>query len=110
MRPPVKDRLALEPDVSAIGRVEPADAVEQRRLARTVWADQAKDLAAGDRQRNAVQGCDAAKPQSDFADVQQRYARLVVSAGGVESRRNAGVSRHGRAMVPLAGGPSQCPS
>src|SRR4029077_17097713 len=52
-RPP-EHRLALEQDFAALGGVEPADTVEQRRLAGAIGADEAEDLALFERERDAV--------------------------------------------------------
>ena len=67
-------RAAFEQDIAAIGRVEPADAVEQRGLAGAVRPDQPEDLALLDGERDAVERDDAAEAQSDVADFEQRRA------------------------------------
>ena len=72
----VQHRLALEQDVAAVRRVEPADAVEQCRLAGAVRADQPEDLAFVDRERDAVERDDAAKAHRDIADFEQRRAPM----------------------------------
>ncbi len=58
---PVEDGLALEQHIAAVGRVEPAQAIEEGRLAGAVRADQAGDLAGEDIEGHAVEGNDAAE-------------------------------------------------
>ena len=70
-RPP-QHRAALEQDIAAVWRVEPADAVEQSRLASTVRSDEAQDLALLDRKGDAVERDNAAEPERDVPDFQQR--------------------------------------
>ena len=72
VRRAVDDRAPLEQDVAAIGRVETADAVEQRGLAGAVRADQAEDLSRLDREGDAVKGDDAAEAKGDVAHFEQR--------------------------------------
>jgi hypothetical protein len=84
VRRPVKHRDALKLDVTAIGRVEAAQAVEQCRLARAVRADQAEDLALCEVERDAVQRDDATEPQCNIADIEQRVAAHRSSLVGSE--------------------------
>ncbi len=74
-----RDRAAIDGD-GALGRVELAeDAVEQRRLARAVRADQAEDLAAADVEGDAVDGFDAAEVLLDAADFEDGRVRVAVA-------------------------------
>jgi hypothetical protein len=52
--------------------VEPAQAVEQRRLAGTIWADEAEDLTLLHIEGNAVERDDSVEPHGDFSHGQQR--------------------------------------
>ena len=61
VRRPAQDAAALEQDVAGARRVEPAEAVEQRRLAGAVRADQAEDLALPHVERDVVERDDAAE-------------------------------------------------
>ena len=72
MRRPRQQRAPGEQDVAPVRRVEAADAIEQRRLAGAVRTDQAEDLALVQRERDAVERDDAAEPQRDVANLEQR--------------------------------------
>ena len=63
--------LAGERDRPLLRRVEPADAVEQRRLAGAVGPDQAADAALLDLERRTVEGDDAPEPHHDPAHLEQ---------------------------------------
>jgi hypothetical protein len=69
-----QDRLAFEQDVTAVWRVEPAEAVEERRLAGAVGTDQAGDLAGKNVERHAIESHDAAEADRDIAHAEQRRA------------------------------------
>ena len=56
------DALAVDRDVARGGRVQPADEVEQGRLARSGWAHQGEEVALGDVQVDAVQDLDPLPP------------------------------------------------
>jgi hypothetical protein len=58
---PIEQRAALEPDVAAVRRIEAGEAVEQRRLAGAVWANEAKDAAFFEVEGNPVERDDAAE-------------------------------------------------
>ena len=60
-----EQRLAVEGDRAAIAFVEPRQAVEERRLAGAVGADQAGDLPRLDAERDAVERDDAAEADRD---------------------------------------------
>ena len=104
MRRPVEQRAPLEQDVAAIGGVEPADAVEQRRLAGAVRPDEPEDLAGLDREGDAVERDNAAETQCDVADFEQRPGcdegrrrRAGRRRGDVNHRRpSAATARAGR--------------
>ena len=58
-------RLAVERDLSVVGRIEPAEQVDERRFACAVLAEQDVSFAARDLERNAAQGDDAWKALAD---------------------------------------------
>src|SRR5690606_31120535 len=60
--------VAAEPDRPAVWLVQAADAVEQRRLASTVGADQSSDRALVHPQRSAIEGRDAPERHREFLD------------------------------------------
>ena len=66
-----EDRAAVEADVASVGRVEAAQAVEERRLAGAVRADEADDGAALDVEAEPVEGDDAAEVNREIAHAQQ---------------------------------------
>ena len=70
---------ALEQDVAAVGRVEAAEAIEERGLAGAVGADQAGDLAGKDVEGDAVERDDAAEADRDVAHAEQRRSRWMKS-------------------------------
>ncbi len=70
-----KERAAGERDVTALARVEPRDAVEERGLAGAVRADQADDAALRDDEGHAIEGHDAAETHGDVLHAQQRLLR-----------------------------------
>ena len=67
-----RKRPAVEPDRAGVRLVEAGDAVEQRRLAGAVRADQAADRAGRDREADVVERGDAAEADRTFVDRQQR--------------------------------------
>src|SRR5690606_33654983 len=68
---------AGETDVTGVGLVEPRQAIEQRRLAGSVRADQAADDARRDGKGDSVECDDAAEAQADVFDEEQRIVRHV---------------------------------
>ena len=77
VRRAIEQRAAFEQDITPIGGVEAAQAVEQGCLARAVRADQAEDLSLFKVERHAVECDDAAEPQSQVADIEQRCHAIV---------------------------------
>jgi hypothetical protein len=73
-------RLVVEPDLARRRRVEAGDAVEQRRLARAVGADQADDLAALHAEGHVVVGHQAAEALGHVADVEQAHRASAFAA------------------------------
>src|SRR5438128_1237014 len=67
------DVLALPHDAAARRADETGDEVEQRRLSRAVGAEDADDLAARDRERDVVDGGEAAETLGEPADLKQRH-------------------------------------
>ena len=64
--------LAVERDLARLGPVEARDDVEGGRLAGAVGADQAGDLALLHRERDVVEGDDAAEAARDVAELEER--------------------------------------
>ncbi|MHC2257644.1 hypothetical protein ACVILK_007336 [Bradyrhizobium embrapense] len=87
--------LAVEEDRALGGRQHARDQVEQRRLAGTVRADQADDLAAPDRDRDVAVGDEAAEALPDAASLQQ--CRHRAASLRPESMPNTLTSPFGRA-------------
>src|ERR1700730_15222256 len=56
-----QDAFAAKADVAAVGRVEPAQAVEERGLAGAVRTDQPQNLSLGQFERDAVESDDTAE-------------------------------------------------
>jgi len=71
-----EERLPIEGDVAAVALVETRDAVEKRRLAGAVRADQADDASRCDVERYAVERNDAAETHSHVLHAQQRLPSL----------------------------------
>ena len=71
---------AVHRDRPAVERDEPADGVHERRLARTVRADQAHDLPLLESQIDAVDGPDALEVDADALRDELRRLRAVDSA------------------------------
>ena len=69
---PLALRAALELDVAAVGRVDACEQLDQRRLARAVFAEQCEDLAGPHVERDAVDGLGAAEAFADVAELEQR--------------------------------------
>src|SRR2546421_7101487 len=68
------ERHAVETDLAAVGRVDAADDVQQRGLARAVGADDAKDLSFVQSQVDAVERDDAAEGDGDVPYHQAAHA------------------------------------
>src|SRR5262245_21699678 len=75
MRRLVENALALEQDVAAAGRVEPAQAIEQGGLAGAVRADQAEHLPREELEGDAVERDDAPEPDAHDANLEQRLGQ-----------------------------------
>src|SRR5260370_25724607 len=86
----VEQRPALELDAAAVGMVESAQTVEERRLAGAVGTDEAADLTGGDLEGDVVQRDDAAEANRQAADAEER---LAVGCGAL-AHRPAGRKRH----------------
>src|SRR5262245_2910418 len=95
----VVDALAREGDRPAGERIDPGDAIEQRRLAGAVWTNEAADLAWEDLAGDLVEGADAAKRNGSGIDAQQRlrFALCCRQPGGPvrghaeQARRNGDI-------------------
>ena len=66
-----QDALAFHQDVAGARLIEPAEAIEERRLAGAVRSDQAEDLALVHVERHAIQRDDAAEHDADVANRKQ---------------------------------------
>ena len=71
-----QDALAFHQNVARARLIEPAEAIEQRRLAGAVRPDQAEDLALVHVERHAVQRDDAAEHDADVANREQGVLSL----------------------------------
>src|SRR5260370_1950641 len=95
-----QQRAAAEVDVAALRRVEPAQTIEERRLAGAVGTDEPDDLAVGHVERDAVERDDAPEAHGEVADGQngrERHGHLLALIRGEPGLVNAG--RGGR--LPL---------
>ena len=71
VRPRVDDWRAFEQDAAFVERIQPRQAIEQRRLARAIRADQPDDVAGLHRKRHAIECRDAAEAHRHAIDAQQ---------------------------------------
>src|SRR6185369_8262339 len=69
------DVAALEQDPAAVRRQGARHAIDERRLARAVRADEAQSLARPDLNRDAVERQEAAEALGDAVDLEQRARR-----------------------------------
>src|SRR5437762_522109 len=109
VRPRAGDVAILETDGPALGLVEPADAVEDRGLPRSVRSDEPDDLAGVDREVDAVDGDESSDADREAGDLQERSAHLtplpspsstICSARGARSRRRAAERCRKERMTP----------
>jgi hypothetical protein len=73
-RPPVVDPLAVESDLSLVRSLEPRQEPEGRRFAAAGRAEDREELAALDRERDAVDGDDLAEPLAHAQEVDRGRA------------------------------------
>src|SRR5207245_2210966 len=73
----IDQRVAFEEDRALVRGDNAGDAVEERRLAGAVGADQAEDLAPVQVQRHFVQSDDSAEAHRDVAHAQHRHATFT---------------------------------
>ena len=78
--PGIRRGSAVEPDLAAVRPEAAGDAVEQRRLAGAVRADQAGDLAAPTDERHLVDGRHAAEVLRDRPDLE--HTSLIARVDG----------------------------
>src|SRR5262249_59509705 len=71
-------RPALEGDAAPLRLIEAVDDVEQRGLARAVWADNGADLAFTDIERDAGHRLDAAERERHVLDRKQHVASAPI--------------------------------
>ena len=71
-----RDVLAVQHDAAGVGRHEPDDHVERRRLARAVRAEQTDDFAARDFERQVFDDLTRAILFGESLDAQQTHAPL----------------------------------
>ena len=90
MRRTPQRRAPFKQNIAAIGLVEPADAVEERRLAGAVRPDQTEDLTFVDSEGDAVKRNNAAKAHGDVANVEKRVGRSRHAYRRPETRRGPG--------------------
>ena len=89
------DRLALEEDLALVERVDPDDALDQRRLAGAVVADEGHDLAPAHLEVDAVERLDRSEGLRDAPALEQRRFESVMAH--VSSSRREG---RGRPQAP----------
>src|SRR5579862_9201712 len=88
----------VEHDAAGLVVQRAAQAVDERRFARAVWADQAEPLARGDRQIDALEGDKPAEPFAKAGDAQDRVLahaadRCSVAAAAAASTAPARLRR-----------------
>ena len=71
MRFSARDVLAVKDNRPGIRGMDSGDHVEERRLPRSVWADQSGDTSLLDRQRSVFNGVDAAEVLTEVLNIQQ---------------------------------------
>src|SRR5438046_2914782 len=81
------DRFALPSNVPAVKPVHPADAVEQRGLARAVRPDDAEDLPFPNREPDIVDGSHAAQALGDVLQLELRIHRRHTEVSRSDRRR-----------------------
>src|SRR5262249_10790779 len=86
---------------TALRRVEPREAVEERRLARAVGTDQPHDLAGGDLEGDAVERDDPTESDREIADREDRGTAR--RAPGPPPPRPLAGHRVDQAMTALSG-------
>src|SRR5262249_55750098 len=92
------ETIGAQTDLAMVGGREATDHVEERRLARAVWSNEARDRSLGDRQRAAGERFDAAEAFGDAADRQEwrcRHRACAIAAYHTSSPRAAGAPRAG---------------
>src|SRR5262249_27951831 len=89
VRPEAEDRAAGQEDRALARSIEPADAVEEGRLAGAVRTDQADDLAFADVEGDAIERDDTAETHRDVTNGQQR------GLGGGTGHGENGFLEHG---------------
>ena len=73
MRRHLRDVLAVEQDAALVRRLETGEHAQQRGLAAAAWAEQRKELACADIQRQPVHRAEIAELLADPLDPQQRH-------------------------------------
>ena len=76
MRTQANDGTAVDEDLAGLRLLHSGDAVEQRRLAAAVGADDAEDLASVHVERDVVDGAQAAELLHDALHLEDRFAVL----------------------------------
>jgi hypothetical protein len=82
----LQDRATLEADLPLAESIEARQAVEHRRLACPVGADEADDVAARDVEGNAFEGRDAAEADGDVLDLKKRWIDGVTPGTSRDAR------------------------
>ncbi len=100
--------LAKGPHLTLIGDVMAEQDVHQRRLARTVLAQQRKDFALAEREADRVIGGEAAEALGDAAHFEHRFGHHAApGAAGVDAARGFPANRQGAAVQIRANRPHQ---
>ena len=72
LRIEIRDRLTLDLDRARVGNVSAGDHLDQRRLARAVFADQSVNLTLAQVERNALERFDTGECLADLGELEQR--------------------------------------
>ena len=98
LRPVDRDRPRLEQDLAGVGRVDAGDALDERRLARAVVADEGHHLAGAHLEVDVGQRLDGAEALRQPADLEDRRGRARLWCFG---RRHLEERSEGAPMCPL---------
>src|SRR3954451_8744193 len=101
-------RLVAPLQPSLVGAGEPADDVEQRRLAGAIWSDDADDLVLGDGRRDIRQRREPAEADGDPLHLEQRsHARRPPSTAVASETIGGAITGKSRVVVGSGGRPRQ---
>src|SRR5207249_11762932 len=99
--PVAGDVLTEEPDPPPLRPIEARDEIEQRRLPRSVRPDETDQLVGGDRERDVVDGHDAAEALAQLAECQQGGRAHARRSSDGACRGTSRAPRRRRATAPM---------